>query len=422
MAKLVFLKILGGDFNSGFLVNMQIYNEHDRLLIADIEGKLPPAKDLPDHYAKWQACYSQIVSQRNPRLSVKNTSVRSTEIIAEIKKAKENLHFHINDWLKPEGSFIPIWTAILTHLKNEDEEIRVIFKTDNFQLRRLPLCVWEQFFEERYHRSEIAIYLPPVQSIRLKNSISRVKVLAVLGSTEISSNTTQLRIDKDWEMLKKFLSSESNAEVISLPEPNLEQLADTLDEQRPQILFFAGHSHTENEENIGRIVIIGTPGYAPAEQMQGNPKINSDIYALGMIAIHALTGILPFQLNQSYTGEIDWHNQANINPKLKKIIDKMVCFDFSQRYQSATEVLKDLDVLTNRSKNTNILTILKTLLVSNKRGFKIIQNKSNVFTIEFNWIQVLCIILIIVLAVLGWVKFTEKESPPQHKLPRLEQK
>jgi hypothetical protein len=98
-----------------------------------------------------------------------------------------------------------------------------------------------------------------------------------------------------------------------------------------------------------------------------------------------------------------------------------------QRYQSAKEVLKDLNVLTHRSKNNNILTnILKTVLISNKvqnqTGTRIIQNKSNVFTIEFNWIKVLCIILIIILAVLGWVKFTEKKSTHHDKLPRLEQK
>jgi len=816
-------------------------------------GNLPPSKDLPDRYAKWQSYYGQIVSRRNPRLSLKNNAATSSEVIAEIKKAKEDLRFCINDWLKPEGSFIPIWTAILTHLKDEDEEIRVIFKTDNFQLRRLPLCVWEQFFEARYHRSEIAIYLPPVPSIRLKNNINKIKVLAVLGSTEISSDTTHLRIDKDWEMLKQFLSSESNAEIISLISPDLEQLADALDEQRPQILFFAGHSHTEDEENIGQIalsekesvtiedlkyelikaaktglklaifnscdgigiaeqlyklqipniivmreplpdkvahrflqrfleafaagkplhhavrrareklnrlerefpgvmwlpmiwqnpaeppltwvslggtitgkavkqsreqnqpnsvnnqgtmlwlptqipqphqessssvnqsnsyiicpncnysnphgtiqceacytplssklscpncgadiqsnsiycdqcgfnlnsstlsnkennhqpvktissssssyspsngsllagryqiiktlsqggfsqtymaqdiqlpghprcvvkqmkvsfsdpsslavanrlfnteaeiiyklnqydkipqllahleennefylvqefidghelteeispgktfseseviqlleevleildvvhnhniihrdikpsnlirrkkdgklvlidfgagkeiqifnnqqvsnatVIIGTSGYAAPEQMIGKPKLNSDIYSLGITAIHAVTGIRPYELNQSYEGEFDWHDKANISLKLTKIIDKMVCYNSMQRYQSAKEVLKDLNVLTHRSKNTNILTnMLKTVLISNKvqnqTGTRIIQNKSNVFTIEFNWIKVLCIILIIILAVLGWVKFTEKKSTHHDKLPRLEQK
>ncbi|GGA17793.1 hypothetical protein [Okeania sp. KiyG1] len=169
MAKLVLFKILGGDFKSGFFVNVQIFNEDNRVLIEDIEGKLPPAQDLPNHYANWQSFYRQMVSQRSTRLSVKNTAITDSEIIAEIKKAKENLHFQINNWLKPDGNFTPIWTAILTNLKDENEEIRVILKTDDIQLRRLPLFVWEDFFEERYHRSEMGLYLPvKSKSIELK--------------------------------------------------------------------------------------------------------------------------------------------------------------------------------------------------------------------------------------------------------------
>lgn len=261
MAKLVFFKILGGDFKSGFFVHMQIFNEDkdNRVLISDIEGKLPPAQDLPDYYDNWQSFYRQMVSQRSPRLSIKNTKITNNEIIAEIKKAKDNLHFQINNWLKPDGSFTPIWTAILSNLKDKNEEIRVILKTDDSELRRLPLFVWEIFFEERYHRSEMGLYLPVEStSVELKNHQNKVKVLAVLGSTEINSNNTQLKIEKDWEMLKNLLSSESNAEVIPLMNPDLDELADTLDAQRPQILFFAGHSYTEDVKSIGRIVLSET--------------------------------------------------------------------------------------------------------------------------------------------------------------------
>ena len=91
--------------------------------------------------------------------------------------------------------------------------------------------------------------------------------------------------------------------------------------------------------------IIYTLGYAPPEQMRGNPKLNSDIYSLGIIAIQAVTGILPYEFNQFSEEEIDWHDKANISFKLTKIIDKMVCYNFRERYQSATEILKDLDVL-----------------------------------------------------------------------------
>ena len=80
-----------------------------------------------------------------------------------------------------------------------------------------------------------------------------------------------------------------------------------------------------------------------SEQAQGKPQINSDIYSLGMIAIHAFTGAEPNRLPSNNTREINWQNQANVSSQLAQIIDKMVRFDYRNRYQSAKEVLKDLN-------------------------------------------------------------------------------
>ncbi|HEY9295134.1 MAG TPA: serine/threonine-protein kinase, partial [Phormidium sp.] len=52
-----------------------------------------------------------------------------------------------------------------------------------------------------------------------------------------------------------------------------------------------------NSEGSTRFTVaIGTQGYAPHEQCSGRPRPNSDIYALGITAIKALTGISPTQL------------------------------------------------------------------------------------------------------------------------------
>lgn len=101
-------------------------------------------------------------------------------------------------------------------------------------------------------------------------------------------------------------------------------------------------------KDIPATIAIGTPGYMPPEQVRGLPRLNSDIYALGMIAIQALTGLYPKQLlEDSDTGEIIWQHQANVSPKLAWILNKMVLYHFKDRYQSATEVLtalKSLDI------------------------------------------------------------------------------
>ncbi|KAF3884972.1 MULTISPECIES: serine/threonine-protein kinase [Nostocales] len=96
-------------------------------------------------------------------------------------------------------------------------------------------------------------------------------------------------------------------------------------------------------------VAIGTPGYMPAEQAQGRPRPNSDIYALGIIGIQALTGLYPTQLQvDPNTEEIVWKHQAQVSERLTEVLSRMVCYDCRKdRYQSATEVLQVLQYLAN---------------------------------------------------------------------------
>jgi serine/threonine protein kinase len=95
-------------------------------------------------------------------------------------------------------------------------------------------------------------------------------------------------------------------------------------------------------------VAIGTPGYMPSEQGQGRPRPSSDIYALGMIGIQALTGLSPTHLAEDpETGEIIWQPYAQASDLLAAIVNQMVRHYFKFRYQSATEALQALGSLTN---------------------------------------------------------------------------
>jgi serine/threonine protein kinase/Tfp pilus assembly protein PilF len=95
-------------------------------------------------------------------------------------------------------------------------------------------------------------------------------------------------------------------------------------------------------------IAIGTPGYLPSEQASGMPKFNSDIYAVGMIGISALTGLSPTRQEfpkDPDTGEICWTHLTDASQRLINILDKMVCYDFRDRYQSVEAVLSDLQKL-----------------------------------------------------------------------------
>jgi serine/threonine protein kinase len=89
---------------------------------------------------------------------------------------------------------------------------------------------------------------------------------------------------------------------------------------------------------------VGTEAYMPPEQIAGRPTLGSDIYALGITAIQALTGIKPeeFQSDRQ-TGAIIWRKDLQVNRRLAKILDKMVDPYLGKRYQSTDEVLDDLN-------------------------------------------------------------------------------
>ncbi|NES21562.1 MAG: CHASE2 domain-containing protein, partial [Symploca sp. SIO3E6] len=113
------------------------------------------------------------------------------------------------------------------------------------------------------------------------------------------------------------------------------------------LIDFGAVKQFQSQEQIqgnDSTIAIGTSGYAPPEQYAGRPKLSSDIYALGMIGIQALTGIHPSQLSISdETGDLTWRNLANVSEELAQILEKMVSYHFVDRYQSVALVIEDLN-------------------------------------------------------------------------------
>jgi len=98
-----------------------------------------------------------------------------------------------------------------------------------------------------------------------------------------------------------------------------------------------------SQTQVSTTIIAGTPGYMPTEQGRGKPRPSSDIYALGVIGIQAITGLSLSQLQEdSSTGELVWQPWATCSDELAAILTRMVCYHFKDRYPSAEEVLQDL--------------------------------------------------------------------------------
>ncbi|MEO1404282.1 MAG: tetratricopeptide repeat protein [Cyanobacteria bacterium J06635_1] len=93
-----------------------------------------------------------------------------------------------------------------------------------------------------------------------------------------------------------------------------------------------------------RTISIGTQGYMPNEQLAGNPWFSSDIFAVGMICIQALTGVAPHLLKRDpRTSEILWQTpDLEISDAFEAVLSRMVRYDFRDRYPTAADALAAL--------------------------------------------------------------------------------
>ena len=112
----------------------------------------------------------------------------------------------------------------------------------------------------------------------------------------------------------------------------------------------------EAELPIYRIPVTSL-GYIPPEQFIGQTKPNSDIYALGMIAIQALTGLTPLQLKiDPHSNEILWRSKETVvSDYLAAILSQMIRYDHKQRFGSAPEVLQVLQQISAEIRKPTVI-------------------------------------------------------------------
>ena len=126
-----------------------------------------------------------------------------------------------------------------------------------------------------------------------------------------------------------------------------------------------GSQLQNTQASTNQTIPIGTEGYMPSEQMNGHPKFASDIYAVGMLGIQALTGVSPEQLPKDpNTLEVIWRNRVSINSNSAAVLDKMIRYRYQDRYQSAEATLQDIKGI--------IYASLSNTVVSNTPKFNLL--------------------------------------------------
>ena len=161
-----------------------------------------------------------------------------------------------------------------------------------------------------------------------------------------------------------------------------------------------GSLAVDPQGNTNLTIAIGSPGYMPIEQLNGKPRFSSDIYAVGMMGIQAITGAEPRLFTENpETAELMWRDrvQGNYSPQFLDILDKMIRYDFRQRYQTASEVLEAIAALpsisehelptvlnaSNRNLNSNAATIITATQVVPQSPYSQDEHPSQLHTVGF---------------------------------------
>ncbi|NEP89520.1 MAG: protein kinase [Okeania sp. SIO2C2] len=91
--------------------------------------------------------------------------------------------------------------------------------------------------------------------------------------------------------------------------------------------------------------VIGSAEYCAPEQSMGKAKFGSDLYSLGVVCLHLLTQMSPFDLYDVMEMEWVWRDCLNgnfVSDELGKILDGLVEQKPKQRYQNVEDVLANL--------------------------------------------------------------------------------
>lgn len=128
------------------------------------------------------------------------------------------------------------------------------------------------------------------------------------------------------------------------------------------------------EENNGETV--GSVHYIAPEQARGEaPDARSDIYSLGIVMYEMLTGKLPYVGNSDVEVAVKHMNTDPVTPRdivpsipeeLERICLKAMNSNIDERYQTASEMLADLEQYKAQSLAAHVLEDSEAVLIDSE--------------------------------------------------------
>src|SRR6266852_2656271 len=167
----------------------------------------------------------------------------------------------------------------------------------------------------------------------VRNFKGEVQTLAHLGHPLIPGVTDHFQEGSRYFMVQEYVEGENL-------EARMERIKRPMEEQ--DALRYAAEVLDILEDLEQQTPPLGTPGYAPPEQYQGNAEPRSDLYALAATLHHLLTNrdpadYPPFQFPPACT------LNPRLSPDIEAVLARALQLDSNQRYQTALEMKRDID-------------------------------------------------------------------------------
>ncbi|MFP4135129.1 MAG: NACHT domain-containing protein, partial [Halothece sp.] len=221
------------------------------------EASLPRNEKLVELQRRWRLLYEALLQRFNPERrsvfevdegDITNASEGSFEEICQ------EIETVFNQWLDSD-SFRRIVNTLHQQL-GTGEPIRVIIESGDRTLQKLPWHLWDYVKENPQVGIGFSSLNYDLQTSQEAQS-EQIRVLAIFG------DATGIDLEKDRATLENF----TNAEIHYLEEPSRQEFNDQLWEQNWDILFFAGHSNSN--QSGGEIGLNATESLSLADLKNG---------------------------------------------------------------------------------------------------------------------------------------------------------
>ena len=244
----VLLDVSEGSLETGFRITMRI-GESGKPYHLDRPGSFPPAPHLLKTLRQWQSQYQAWGDCHRWRAIEVPPQIIQVSTLESLRQAQDEFQNTFQDWLYSRPLAELREQIVLTLATRPEQSARLILQTTHRDLQRLPWHLWSLF--DLFPNLDFTLHAghaPPSRILR-----GPVRVLAIIGGSQGLNTSPDLQA----------LTLLPNCRLTLLEQPTRQVLCDRLHDGIWDVLYFAGHSQSSDDNSQCRIYINETDFFSP---------------------------------------------------------------------------------------------------------------------------------------------------------------